>query len=207
MSKNGLHIELQQLGKKFYQRWLFRGINHDFSEQPHLAIIGKNGSGKSTLMRIISGQMNATEGKVIYRQNQQLIPASKRYQQLSWSGPHVQVYADLSWQEQLDLHFRFCDCLLPNREDLHDLLHLQSHRHKKLRFFSSGMLQRAKVGLALFSKSNLLMLDEPTSHMDVENAQLMLGLIRQHLGNRIFVLASNMEREYAEVPHKLFLKG
>lgn len=207
MSDPGLHIELQQLGKKFYQRWLFRGINHNFSQQAHLAIIGKNGSGKSTLLRIIAGQMNSSEGKVLYQKDQQPIKASDIYRHISWSGPHVQLYQDLTWEEHLNLHFRFRNCLLPKPEDLHEILQLSNHRRKKLRFFSSGMLQRAKVGLALFSRSTVLMLDEPTSHMDVENAHMMLDLVRKYVGNRIFILASNMEREYQDISERLFLKG
>ena len=207
MPDGPLHIELKGIGKKFYQRWLFRDINHDFSEHAHLAIVGKNGSGKSTLLRIISGQMKPSEGSVAYQLNQHPLPAASVYQQLSWAGPHVELYLDLTWAEQVDLHFRFCKCLLDQREDLHDILNLRPHKDKSLRFFSSGMLQRAMVGLALFSESQLLMLDEPTSHMDEENASLMLGLINTYLGDRKYVLASNMEREFQNIPSRLFLQG
>ena len=101
MSDNPLHIEIQGVGKKFYQRWLFREIHHDFSKQAHLAIVGKNGSGKSTLLRIISGQMKATEGNISYALNSRTFSSSSIYQYLSWAGPHVELYLDLTWEEQV----------------------------------------------------------------------------------------------------------
>ena len=50
------------------------------------------------------------------------------------------------------------------------------------------------------------MLDEPTSHMDEENATMMLD-DRQYLGSRIYVLASNLDREHAGISTKMYLQG
>ena len=95
--------------------------------------------------------------------------------------------------------------LLKNPEEVIDILNLRPHIDKKLRFYSSGMLQRAKVGLALFTQSDILLLDEPTSNMDPDNANLILDLIDNHLEERTYVLASNMEREYQSFEHILRL--
>lgn len=207
MANSPLHIEVKGLGKKYYQRWLFRDISIDLTEGSKLAVIGKNGSGKSTLLRIISGQTHATEGQIAYSVNDQALASAQIYRYLSWAGPHVELYQDLTWEEHVQLHFRFCQCVLARKEDIHELLNLSAHRSKKLRFFSSGMLQRATVGLALFSKSQVLMLDEPTSHLDEENADLLLGLIRTYLDHRIYILASNMKREFEDIPQRLYLTG
>lgn len=200
-----VHILMEEVGKRFYQRWLFRSMSHDFSAHPHLALVGPNGSGKSTLMRIIAGQMIPTEGKVRYRINGEIVPTNQWYQSLSWSGPYVALYPDLTLREHLNLHFRFKDCLLPDQEALIEILRLKAHVDKPLRVYSSGMLQRVKVGTALFTDTPVLMLDEPTSNMDQENADYMLGLIQQYLGARIFILASNLAREYQTLPVQLHL--
>ncbi len=191
-----MNIFLQDIGKKFYGRWLFREIQQDLKAGERLALVGSNGSGKSTLLRIIAGQMNPSEGRVIYQLNGKKLNAEHFFQHLSWSGPYIELYQDLTFAEHLRLHFRFKKCLFDQAEEIIDLLHLRPHKDKKLRFYSSGMQQRAKVGLALFTQSRLLLLDEPTSNMDSENASRMLELIETHLGDRILVLASNMEREF-----------
>ncbi|WNJ18839.1 ATP-binding cassette domain-containing protein [Pontibacter sp. G13] len=190
------NIRLEGVGKKFYKRWLFKEIHHDFQDNRRLALVGHNGSGKSTLIRIIAGQMAPSEGKVSYSKAGAPLSLQQAYQYISWSGPYIDLYEDLTFPEMLELHFTFKECLLDAPQDAIELLQLGTHSHKPLKFYSSGMMQRAKVGLALFSKSEVLILDEPTSNMDAGNASRMLQLVEDYLGDRIFVLASNLEREY-----------
>jgi ABC-type multidrug transport system ATPase subunit len=156
-------------------------------------------------LRIIAGQMQASEGKLSYSLEGKKIDPELFFRQISWSGPYVELYQDLSFAEHLRLHFRFRKCLLESKDEVIELLQLGPHRDKKLRFYSSGMLQRAKVGLALFTQSEVLMLDEPTSNMDRDNARRILGLLESHLGDRIFILASNMEREFGSFSNILRL--
>lgn len=201
-----VHIHLAQLGKQFYQRWLFRDLTYDSQVQGrHLALIGHNGSGKSTLLRIIAGQMNPSTGRVTYEQGGKRLPVDSYYQHISWAAPYVDLFPDLSLREHLRLHFRFKACLLDTPEQVAHVLDLDEHLDKKLRFFSSGMLQRVKVGTALFSQSSLLLLDEPTANMDQGNAARMLDLIQQHLGERVYILASNLEREFAGMTSQIVL--
>ena len=199
-----LRLQLEQVGKKYYHRWLFRNVSCELGPGSRLALVGPNGSGKSTLLRIMGGQLNPSEGKITFFRNKQL-PVEQVYQYLSWSGPYIELYQDLNLVEHIRMQFRFKDCLLDDPMEIISILDLESHRNKKLRFYSSGMQQRAKVGLALFTQSELLMLDEPTSNMDRTNAERMLKLIDAYLGERIMVLASNMEREYQPLEKVLTL--
>ncbi|MFK7923363.1 MAG: ATP-binding cassette domain-containing protein [Bacteroidia bacterium] len=200
-----LHIQLQNVGKQYYRRWIFREVNLDLAQNPQSALVGTNGSGKSTLLRIISGQLAPTEGKIAFSLNQSALSITKVYQHLSWAGPQIEMYPELTLEELLKMHFQLKQCLLADPNDLIELLDFKGHHQKPLKYFSSGMQQRAKVGVALFSKSDLLLLDEPTSNMDEANASRMLNLIDQYRQDRIFVLASNMKREYERLPHVLYL--
>ncbi len=156
-------------------------------------------------MRIIAGQLNPSEGKIGFSIGEKAVNTEAVYRYLSWSGPYVDLYQDLTMEEHVKLHFQFRKCLLDHPNDLLEVLDLKAHKDKKLRFFSSGMQQRAKVGIALFTAGDLLLLDEPTSNMDTDNAQRMLSLIDQHLGDRTYVLASNMKREFEDMEHVLNL--
>ncbi|MDX1909599.1 MAG: ATP-binding cassette domain-containing protein [Bacteroidia bacterium] len=189
-------VSLEGIGKKYYQRWLFRDIHLHLTPDTRLAITGTNGSGKSTLLRIIAGQLSPTQGTVRYARHGQQIPTQAIYQHISWSGPWSGLYEDLTLREHLMLHFRARTCVLPNPEELIGLLDLVPHADKKLRYYSSGMLQRTKVGLSLFTQSDVLLLDEPTGNMDTANATRMLGLINTYAVGRVYILASNLEREY-----------
>lgn len=198
-------IELSGIGKKFNKNWLFKDLNLSFKDKKRLALIGTNGSGKSTLLRILAAQTTPSTGKVRYKIDDQVIPLSEAYEHISWMGPYLEVFPELTLEELFNLHFRFKSPLLSQTEEIMESLNLFGEKDKMLRYYSSGMLQRAKVGLALFSQSKVLLLDEPTSNMDKKNAELILGLIDKYLGDRIFILASNMEREYESFPHQLKL--
>lgn len=197
-------LKLENVGKQFYRRSLFQGLNLELKTGDSLALVGTNGSGKSTLLRIIAGQLAPSTGRVVYRLGERLIPASERYRFLSWSAPYISLFPELTIREQFRLQLKFKQLLISEAEFLR-ILELEDHADKPLRFFSSGMIQRAKVGLALFSQSSLLLLDEPTSNMDTHYATLMLGLIRQYQGNRMLILASNLSREYGEMSHQIHL--
>ena len=198
-------IELQEVGKKYIRNWLFKDISFSLREKKKLALVGTNGSGKSTLLRIIAGQTSPSKGKIRYKEAGKNIPLDQAYQHISWMGPYLEVFPELTLEELFNLHFRFKAPLLSSIEEIIEKLNLSADKHKMLNYYSSGMLQRAKVGMALFSSSQVLFLDEPTSNMDKKNAQLILRLIEEFLGNRLFVLASNMEREYEAFSHKLQL--
>ena len=193
--RHSFSIEIDKVGKKFYQQWLYRDLSFSVQKGESLAILGNNGSGKTTLLRILAGQLSCSEGRVFYLKAEKKVPYESMYQHISWAGPHTALYPDLTLTEHLSLHFSFKKSLLPI-PDIIEKLHLSQDAHKKLRFYSSGMLQRAKIGIALFSESDILILDEPTANMDEANAAYMLQLIAEHKGDRIYLLASNLEREY-----------
>lgn len=193
---SSINFQLKGLGKKFYQNWLFKEIDFEARENQKILIQGGNGTGKSTLLRIIAGQLRPNFGQTILTIDENLVPLSQRYQHISWSGPNLSLFPDLSCSKQLSLHFRFSQNLLGSEEAILDKLSLLPHAHKSLRDFSSGMLQRFMVGLALFSSSSIILLDEPTSNMDEDNASFILDLIDIYRENRILVVASNLPRDF-----------
>ena len=200
------NIQLDQVGKKFYQRWLFKNITIQLDQNNNkLALIGRNGSGKSTLLRIIAGQMSPTEGKVWYRLREEMIPAKNIYQYISWSGPYIDLHPELTLTEQIRLHFSLKGSVLADPGKIPEIIHLKKQAHKPLRYYSSGMLQRVKVAISLFTNAEILLLDEPTSNMDAHNAKRMLELIDNNIHGRIYVLASNLEREFQQFQQILSL--
>lgn len=200
-----VHISVQELGKKYYQRWIFKNINLEIEPGQHIALIGANGSGKSTLMHILAGQTLPTQGYVRYLTDQKRIPMDHWYRYLSWASPAQNLYLDFTLREHLQIHFSLKPCLLKDPYHIIDILNLSQHQDKKLRFFSSGMLQRVKIGIALFTKSSILLLDEPTSFMDEKNTAHTLELIHTYAGKRIYILASNIPKEYASFQGQVIL--
>jgi ABC-type multidrug transport system ATPase subunit len=198
-------LHISDIGKRYYNRWLFRQLNVKLAAGEKMALIGTNGSGKSTLLRIIAGQLSPTEGKVDYFTGNERIAFGNFYRHLSWAAPSIELYDELTLREHISWHFKLKPSRLASPMDLVDILHLKNDKDKKLRLYSSGMLQRVKVGLALYTQSDLLLLDEPTSNMDTRNADRILSLIESERKDRVLILASNLEREYMGFEQKIEL--
>ncbi|MEY3444074.1 MAG: hypothetical protein RLZZ519_2355 [Bacteroidota bacterium] len=189
-------LEVSGLGKRFFRHWVFRNLDFTIGEGERVLLCGDNGSGKSTLMRILSGQLTPTEGTMqLYIDGKEIDPESY-YQHLSWSGPYMELYTDLTLKEAVDLHASFRPMLAKPQEVL-KLLQLEDHAGKLLKHFSSGMLHRVKVGLAILTKSRLLLLDEATTNMDAGNSQLVVDLMDRFLDGRMLIYASNKPEEFA----------
>lgn len=166
-----------------------------FPDYVRCAIIGGNGSGKSTLLQIISGFLSSSEGRVHWKNDQGEIPFEKLFHHVALCTPVMSLYDDLTLEEQVTLWCKF-------REFEHGLsisdftrkVELHHHRDKKLRHFSSGMRQRVKLGLALFSKSDMLLLDEPTSHLDANAIRWFEDTLSLSLGSKSLFVASNSNK-------------
>jgi ABC-type multidrug transport system ATPase subunit len=201
-----LSLNATTLGHQYHHRWVFRGVELAMAPGEAWVITGDNGSGKSTLLRILAGKMAPAMGEVQYRLGGKPLSPRELYRHLSWMGPQHELYDDLRLLEATQLHFRFKPCALSGGADevlrRLDLLH---HAHKPLKLLSSGLLQRARLGLALYSQTPLLILDEPTSYLDPHQAERMLTLIDEARQGRTYILASNRPEEYQQLSNRLAL--
>jgi hypothetical protein len=75
-----------------------------------------------------------------------------------------------------------------------------------VRIDGSGMKQRVKLGLALYSDVPLVLLDEPTTNLDVDGADWYLDGINSLPKNTLLIVASNTPSDYESFDHKLFIK-
>ena len=193
-----MEIHLENLGRRFNREWIFKDINYQFVNNKAYAILGINGSGKSTLLQVISGALTPSTGKLIYTQNLQAIDPEKYFKFISLAAPYLELIEDFSLSEVLDFHFKFKSRLnsLDNTAII-SLLGMQKNQHKLIKHFSSGMKQRVKLALAFCSDTPILLLDEPTSNLDTQGTEWYLEMVKQFTTNRITIIGSNQENEYA----------
>ncbi|TAF66168.1 MAG: ATP-binding cassette domain-containing protein [Cytophagales bacterium] len=192
-----MEIIVDQLGKKFEYEWIFRQLSFHFHTQNDnkYAIVGANGSGKSTFMQILSGYMLSTEGTIQYKHQDQNIAPEKIYTQINFVAPYTELIEELSPLELLHIHQQFKPLKLTPKALL-EILYLDNAQQKPIRFFSSGMKQRLKLGLAFFSQGTLLFLDEPTSNLDQKGIQWYNDQLQQLSPETLIIIASNDKREY-----------
>ena len=191
-----MQISIHNLGKRFENKFVFKGLSREIQSGERLGIVGRNGSGKSTLVQIISGYLPASEGTVKY--NGELNESI--WKEIAWVSPALGLYESYTLKEHLEFVFSLRDPIASlNVEDMMEEMELAAHAGKQIRFFSSGMKQRVKLGIGFFSDSNLLLLDEPCAHLDRHAEEWYAQLFLKYAGKRTVLIASNANE--AELLH------
>jgi ABC-type multidrug transport system ATPase subunit len=192
-----MQISTKNLGKKFSNEWIFRNLNHTFQSGESYTFVGSNGSGKSTLLQVLSGYMPHSEGVIEYSIDTKKIEVDNFYKHLIIAAPYLELIEDFTLTELLEFHVKF----KPLKNNLSipefiDFIELPKAKNKELKFFSSGMKQRVKLGLAFQSDCEILMLDEPTSNLDAQATDWYLRNVQEYSKNRLLFICSNQPAEY-----------
>jgi ABC-type multidrug transport system ATPase subunit len=189
-------ISLQDVGKKYNYEWVFRGVNHTFQQNEHTVIRGGNGSGKSTLLQVVLGSTVASEGELIYSADGKEVKVEESIGLFSLATPYLELVEEYTLIEMLDFHQK----MVGFREGLTidsiiETLYLTSSRNKAVKYYSSGMKQRVKLGLALLSNTPFVLLDEPTTNLDTTAIGWYKDLVEANKQDRIIMVCSNDQKD------------
>ncbi|AMQ56376.1 ABC transporter ATP-binding protein [Algoriphagus sanaruensis] len=202
-----MKIQLTEASKRFQYEWIFKNLNLHLQSGDSLAVTGSNGSGKSTLLKCIAGSIPLSSGKITWANEQNEIPSSDWYQKLSISAPYLELPEEFTLSELLDFHFQFKTPIPEiSISEMVKTMYLDQHANKPVSQFSSGMKQRVKLSLALFSDCPVVFLDEPTSNLDARGIAWYLELIKNFGLNRILIICSNEPREFEFCTKKIKLE-
>jgi ABC-type multidrug transport system ATPase subunit len=190
-------IELKNIGKKFSNEWIFKNLSFEFTSGKKYAVTGFNGSGKSTLIQVAAGLIPSNLGEIIYSENGVTIPSDEIYKKLFITAPYIDLVEEFSLSEAIDFHVKFKPFIEGiSKEKFLELVYMKQETTKSIKQFSSGMKQRLKLGLAFFSQSNALFLDEPTTNLDEQGIQWYLDMVSNLESSKLVVISSNDKREY-----------
>lgn len=193
-----LTLEVSQLSKRYNREWIFKNLNYTFQSGKTYAITGPNGSGKSTLMQVLWGQLPQSSGTISYSLSGKNIPVEEVFSRIIVATPYMDLIEELTLAEHLAFHFT----LRKPRpgysiESMLSKLYMTDSRDKQIANFSSGMKQRVKLGLAFFTDTKMIFLDEPGTNLD-ENAFAWYSenLKSLTLSDALIFIASNQKSEY-----------
>jgi ABC-type multidrug transport system ATPase subunit len=200
-------VQVNNASKRFHNEWIFKNLDLELSSGDTLAITGGNGSGKSTLLKCLSGAIPLTSGTIQYQAGSTQISEEHWFRSLALATPYLELPEEFTLSEVINFHFQFKNPL-QNRTntEILEVLGLEKHKSKAISQFSSGMKQRVKLALAIFSEVPLLLLDEPTTNLDTQGLSWYLKLIQQYSPGRILVICSNDPREYDFCEKKITLE-
>lgn len=128
------------------------------------------------------------------------------FSHFSLCAPGLELVEELTLREAISFHFRFKK-FFPGTEagTLIDATGLQRALDKPLADFSSGMKQRVKLALAIFSNTPVLLLDEPCTNLDDAGVVQYRAWMEKYAPGRLVIVASNDAREYEFCEHRIQL--
>jgi ABC-type multidrug transport system ATPase subunit len=192
-----MQIRLTNTGKRFNFEWIFKKLDYQFNSEGRYAILGPNGSGKSTLMKVLSGHLSPSKGKIAFLKDEKELSIDEVYRTISYAAPYIELVEEFTLEEILVFHGQFKPFLVDlSTEKIIDLLGLEKSKDKQIRFFSSGMKQRLKLALAILSDTPILLLDEPTTNLDAQGAAWYRQLLMDYGNHRTVIIATNVEEDY-----------
>ena len=185
-----MQVIFKDAQRSFGAQMVFNKLDYHFLESSRTAVLGGNGSGKSTLLKCLYGALSLSKGELIYQLEGRSLTAAEAVGRISFSGPYFELIEELEAQEFLETYQRFRNLILPPKEILHHA-YLEKSARKKIKQFSSGMKQRLRLSLAIFSESDLVILDEPTANLDPKGIDWYQETLQNNLGERSLVIGSN----------------
>jgi ABC-type multidrug transport system ATPase subunit len=193
-----MEIRLIEVAKRFRFDWIFRNVSLSFNSEHRYAILGPNGSGKSTLMKVISGHLSASKGRISFEKEGISIDIDALYKKIAYAAPYIELIEEFTLTEAIAFHARFKPFIQGlYTEKIISILGFEKSYDKEVRYFSSGMKQRLKLVLAICADTPILLLDEPTTNLDAQGAAWYKDLLMTYGKNRIVIIATNVEEDYS----------
>lgn len=210
-------LSVQNLSMEFPQQLLFSGVSLEIGERDKLGFIGANGVGKTTLFKIITGELEPTDGNVAVGRECKIgymeQHACKRPENtifdelLTVFAPLIELEKQLE-QVNSQLEAGRCDDELVLRQmnlreaferdggltyksraasALMGLGFSEEVFSRPVKTLSGGQLSKLSLAKLLLSGANLLLLDEPTNHLDISSCRWLEGFIRDFPGAVIVI--------------------
>lgn len=193
-------IQISNINKSFNKRCVLKNISFDIEQGKCIALIGKNGAGKSTLIDILIGNVNANSGEIFDKDK--LLQSENR----SIMFQKTMVPDQLKVIEIINLYQSFYENPLPLEEIIELTKFDSSQLNQFVNKLSGGQQRLLDFVLSLIGQPQLILLDEPTSTMDIEIREYFWSIIENlKEDNRTILYTSHYIEEVERMSDKIIL--
>ena len=182
-------LAAKNLTVKIEEKTILSDVNISFTPGKRTAIIGPNGAGKSTLLKALAGLNHRYEGSVLLGDEDTKKLSRKAFaRRLAILPQGMTVPADVTVSELVDYgRFPYRGIMTAgdpkrDREAVEQALaktHLKGYMSQRVMTLSGGERQRAFIAMALAQEPEILLLDEPTTYLDIGHQLEVMNIIEE----------------------------
>jgi len=169
-------VSFQEVSKQYPSKTLFRNLSFKILWGDRVALVGANGSGKTTLLKLIAGEENPTEGNIHLGYSVKVAYFSQEQEQLNLENSILEEIVHAG-----DMDYRKA------RNHLGRYLFQGEEVFKKVKVLSSGEKSRLALAKLSLVEGNCLLMDEPTSHLDLPALEELEDALQNYPGTLVIV--------------------
>ena len=197
ITESSVRVELRAVTKTYGPVRALVAVTAQFEPGQVSMVLGPNGSGKSTLLSIVGTLTQPTSGKVSHGALGKTRRAVR--QSLGWVGHESLCYGDLTGRENIELAAKL-NGLEPKAafESARARFELGPFAERPFRTYSRGQRQSVALARALVHQPRLLLLDEPTTGLDLASVARLLGVVRAEAARGAVVVVVTHDDAFAK---------
>jgi len=164
-------LQVKNITFSYQKTPVLRDISFKVKPGDYLAIIGESGSGKSTLLKVLRGEYDLNKGHVFWKENEILGPKHNLvigYDFIKYVAQEFELEPFISVAENIGQHLSnfYKEEKKERVAELLEIVELTAFAKTKVKTLSGGQKQRVALARALAKKPEIILLDEPFSHID-----------------------------------------
>lgn len=164
-------LKVKQISFAYHQEIILDDLEFSIEKGEHLSIIGESGSGKSTLLKLFNGEYDLNAGEIFWNNTQILGPKFNLvvgYDFMKYVAQEFDLMPFISVEENIGKYLSnfFPEEKKERVKELLEVVELTEFSKIKVKTLSGGQKQRVALARALANQPEILLLDEPFSHID-----------------------------------------
>jgi ATP-binding cassette subfamily F protein 3 len=174
-------IELEHVKQAYGDHVVYRDLNFTAERGQRIVLVGPNGAGKSTLLKILAGVLPIQGG--VRELGSNVVPGYFAQNRLDNLNADASVFENV-------MELRTNENQLTEQQAraiLGAFLFRKDDVHKKVSILSGGEKSRLALARILVKPPNLLLMDEPTTHLDIQSIDSLIGALKAYEGTLIFI--------------------
>ncbi|PCD83794.1 ABC transporter ATP-binding protein [Lysinibacillus fusiformis] len=181
-------LKIEQLSISYEQKEVVHNFSFEVEQGEILSIIGPNGSGKSTILKAIARMQPYSDGNILFEgENMRRLSSKEIARKMCMLSQQNQAPSDISVKSLVAYgrypHKKWFERLNAEDEAIIDWAlektYLSQYKEKPIAALSGGEAQRAWIAMALAQRPQVLLLDEPTTFLDIAHQHEVLELVRE----------------------------